>query len=97
MSQPPKTFADLAEAKAATKKLLEKLKDNQDELLKLAAEGETQQQKIAKLMPKVQQLLGPEIMALGFPPAPMGLPSTRANPRHLLSLSPPCNSHLSLA
>jgi len=68
-----KKFADLAEAKSATITLIDELKNNATKLIELAATKETQQQKIGALMPEIQRILGDKIVALGFPPGPMGL------------------------
>jgi len=73
MPPPPKEFADLAEAKTATSVLLTTLKDNSAALLAAAAQGETQQQKIAKVMPLVQAALSTKMTEMGFPPGPMSL------------------------
>jgi hypothetical protein len=68
----PKTFATLEEAKADMKVLIEELLSNKEALLAIAAdpENDTQQKKIAKLMPKLVQILGPKLVEKGFCAAP---------------------------
>eukprot|EP00322_Chrysochromulina_rotalis_P030924 CAMPEP_0115853752 /NCGR_PEP_ID=MMETSP0287-20121206/13667_1 /TAXON_ID=412157 /ORGANISM="Chrysochromulina rotalis, Strain UIO044" /LENGTH=121 /DNA_ID=CAMNT_0003307841 /DNA_START=13 /DNA_END=378 /DNA_ORIENTATION=+ len=73
MASPPTTFESVAKAKEATLKLIDVLYGNREMLIELAMQGETQQQKISKLMPEVQKLLAQPTQELGFPPGPMGL------------------------
>ena len=72
-AQPPKTFTTPAEAKAAMVTMVEILSSNRAELLKLLEGKDTQQLKIAAIMPEMQKLLAPEMEKLGFPKGPMGL------------------------
>jgi len=100
----PKTFATLEEAKADMKVLIEELLSNKEALLAIAAdpENDTQQKKIAKLMPKLVQILGPKLVEKGFCAAPaqasMGAcPDAQMIARHPMdgqeTLSPSCLTH----
>jgi len=71
--QPPKTFTTPAEAKAAMVTMVEILSSNREMLLKLLEGKDTQQLKIAAMMPEMQKLLAPEMEKLGFAKGPMGL------------------------
>jgi hypothetical protein len=62
-----------AEAKAACLAVLEELQKNEKELIDLSKSKETQQEKVAALMPKVQAILAKPITEFGFPVGPMGL------------------------
>ena len=53
--------------------MVELLSKERAELLKLLEGQDTQQKKIAAIMPKMQTLLAPEMEKLGFPKGPMGL------------------------
>ena len=68
----PKTFASLDEAKADMKVLIDELLNHKDDLLAIASdpENDTQQKKIAKLMPKLVQILGPKLVEKGFCASP---------------------------
>lgn len=70
---PPKSFSTPAEAKAAMVVMVDILSSNRAQLLKLLEGQDTQQKKIAAIMPEMQKLLAPEMTKLGFPPGPMGL------------------------
>jgi hypothetical protein len=70
---PPKSFSTPAEAKAAMVVMVDILSSNRAQLLTLLEGQDTQQKKIAAIMPEMQKLLAPEMTKLGFPPGPMGL------------------------
>ena len=72
-ANPPPSFKTAAEAKAAMVTMVELLSTNRAELLKLLEGQDTQQKKIAAVMPEMQKLLAPEMTKLGSPPGPMGL------------------------
>jgi len=71
---PPKTFADLEEAKSAMRKVLEVLFANQAELQALiVACGDDQQKKMTQLIPALQKVLAVPMQEAGFPAPPMGI------------------------
>lgn len=72
-ANPPPSFKTAAEAKSAMVTMVELLSKERAELLKLLEGQDTQQKKIAAIMPKMQTLLAPEMEKLGFPKGPMGL------------------------
>lgn len=70
---PPPSFKTAAEAKSAMATMVELLSTNRADLLKKLEGQDTQQKKIAAVMPAMQALLAPEMQKLGFPAGPMGL------------------------
>lgn len=70
MAAPPKEFADLAEAKAAAKTLVQILYDNKEMLLKTVKDCSSQQEKMAAILPVAAPLLEPEMLKMGFPKMP---------------------------
>lgn len=73
MAAPPKSFATKEEAQSAMLMMVDLLSANRADLLAALDGQDTQQKKIAAVMPKMQSLLAPEMTKLGFPPGPMGL------------------------
>ena len=73
MAAATKQFVSTEEAQSAMLMMIDMLSANRADLLAALDGQDTQQKKIAAIMPKMQSLLAPEMTKLGFPPGPMGL------------------------
>mmetsp|Transcript_59992 Transcript_59992/g.137535 ORF Transcript_59992/g.137535 Transcript_59992/m.137535 type:complete len:134 (-) Transcript_59992:501-902(-) len=70
---PPKTFKDTAEAVTALSVVITALLEKMDELQEIIVKLTNPNEKMEKLVPKVQEILGSKMMEYGFPPGLPGL------------------------